>query len=113
MEAIRKIVRDGEDVVRRLVDSPDTGDWGDGAAAEMGLAAEFRCEYCDKDLLESVDAYKDWQIDHIDPRSKGGPTTRENSALSCRQCNVSFKRSTSISQMEDYVNGWKVRTGPC
>ena len=40
--------------------------------------ARYRCEYCDKDLMKSPDAYLAWQADHIIP---GGKTTLENIAL--------------------------------
>lgn len=61
--------------------------------AEAGERARYKCEYCDKDMLASVDNYLSWQLDHIIPESAGGDHTLENMALSCRECKVRFKRS--------------------
>ena len=55
--------------------------------AENALRARFRCEYCDRDLLSSVDAYHSWHLDHLVPRSRGGADAVENYALSCKPCN--------------------------
>ena len=75
----------------------------DRLAAEMGwgswvidiaVRAKFRCEYCDRDLLSSVDAYKEWQHDHIIPQrvdEKQDKDRLDNMALSCRTCNWNFK----------------------
>lgn len=49
-----------------------------------GVRARFRCEYCDRNLLRSVDDYYAWQIDHIVP---GGGDADENIALACSTCN--------------------------
>ena len=68
---------------------------GEGLAgvwtAEAGERAGYKCEYCDKDMLASVDNYLSWQLDHIIPESAGGDHTLENVALSCRACKVRFK----------------------
>ena len=61
--------------------------------AEAGERARYKCEYCDKDMLASVDNYLSWQLDHIIPKSAGGDHTLENMALSCRECTVRFKGS--------------------
>ena len=65
------------------------GSW----TAEAGERARYKCEYCDKDMLASVDNYLSWQLDHIIPESAGGDHTLENMALSCRECTVRFKGS--------------------
>ena len=58
----------------------------------LGERAEFKCEYCGRDLLSSVNDYKDWQEDHIVPKSKGGDNDDVNNlAVSCRPCNVNWK----------------------
>ena len=59
--------------------------------AEAGERARYKCEYCDKDMLASVDNYLSWRLDHIVPESAGGDHTLENVALSCRECAVRFK----------------------
>ena len=54
----------------------------------LGIRARFRCEYCGRDMLASVDDYRAWETDHIVPTSKGGPADNiENWALSCWTCN--------------------------
>lgn len=59
-----------------------------GPSPEIGERAGYKCEYCDKDLLASVDDYVfSWQCDHIIPRAAGGEDTLENFALSCAVCN--------------------------
>jgi 5-methylcytosine-specific restriction endonuclease McrA len=67
-----------------------TGEWGDDAIA-LGIRANFHCEYCGKDLLKNLENYKEWNIDHIVPKSHGGTEQESNLALSCRTCNVSVK----------------------
>lgn len=42
------------------------------------------CEYCISQVRLSSDPF---EVEHIRPRSKGGKTTIENLALSCRGCN--------------------------
>lgn len=51
--------------------------------------AGYRCEYCGKDMLASLDDYYSMQADHIIPRNKKaqGCDTVENQALSCPVCN--------------------------
>jgi len=61
-------------------------------AVRIGVRANFRCEYCDKDLLGSPESFKSWQEDHIVPKRTGiDPDDENNIALSCRECNVDFK----------------------
>lgn len=62
------------------------------AQIDLGMRAGFRCEYCSRDLLASVDDYDSWQLDHIHPTSRGGSDDRENLAVSCKTCNF-IKRS--------------------
>jgi hypothetical protein len=42
--------------------------------------AQWRCEYC---LSPAAFSTQPFEVDHIIPRSKGGPTVLENLALSC------------------------------
>ncbi|REG82154.1 HNH endonuclease [Marinomonas pollencensis] len=74
-------------VIEALV---NTGQWGENDVI-LGIRAGFKCEYCDKDLLATVDNYKEWQKDHIIPLSKGGENINENIAISCKTCNVNIK----------------------
>lgn len=76
-----------QDVIDQLRLEGLAGVW----TAEAGERAGYKCEYCDKDMLASVDNYLSWQLDHIIPESAGGDHTLENMALSCRECTVRFK----------------------
>ncbi len=55
---------------------------------DIAWRAKFRCEYCDKDLLRSVDDYEwNWEREHVVPTSRGGSDLLQNWALACRTCN--------------------------
>lgn len=47
------------------------------------LRDEFQCQYCAK-----RPPVRDLNIDHILPRSRGGPDTWENLVTACRTCNL-------------------------
>lgn len=64
---------------------------------EVGLRADFKCEYCGKSLLETYEHYDQWQVDHIIPN---GDNNLENLALSCKLCNF-VKRQTDPSSQTD------------
>lgn len=64
-----------------------TGDWSEEKAT-LAVEFNFKCAYCDKDLVYSVDNHRELQTDHIIPSSKGGVDNLENYALSCRTCNT-------------------------
>lgn len=76
-----------DDLIQALF---NTGNWSK-TAARRGVRAGFKCEYCDRDLLASVDDFKEWQEDHIIPLSDGGLDDDENIAVACRTCNVNVK----------------------
>ena len=109
LEEVREIVASNVDVVRKLVDKKTIDKWSgrridkwSEGSAQICLKAKFRCEYCCKNFLDSVDNYKDIHIEHIEPKSKGGPSTPENMALSCKHCNMHFKSRASINQMKEH-----------
>ena len=57
-------------------------------ALYLGLRARFRCEYCGRSLLRSIENHDTWCNDHVLPKSRGGSDDfRRNKALSCRLCN--------------------------
>jgi 5-methylcytosine-specific restriction endonuclease McrA len=49
-----------------------------------------RCQLCQDKLL-----LKDATLDHIKPKSKGGPNSIDNLQLMCRQCNL-FKANKTL-----------------
>ncbi|MEN6493764.1 MAG: HNH endonuclease signature motif containing protein, partial [Thermoguttaceae bacterium] len=67
-------------------------------AVELGITNGFRCVYCGRDLLRSIEDYDVWQFDHITPVSKGGPDTAENKAVACKLCNFA-KRDFDASKV--------------
>ncbi|MBI2812684.1 MAG: HNH endonuclease [Opitutae bacterium] len=72
------------DIVETLRRLPHWGEWN----ARRGAGQDFRCVYCQCDLLASVNDYDSWQLDHIFPSSRGGPHDFENIAVCCRTCNL-------------------------
>lgn len=54
---------------------------------DAGIRAGFKCEYCSRDLLASVDDFDSWQCDHIIPTTKGGCNGLDNYAIACKTCN--------------------------
>jgi hypothetical protein len=55
-----------------------------GIAQEIVERAKGACEYC---MLPAEGQIAPFPIDHICPRSEGGPTALENLALACPHCN--------------------------
>lgn len=48
----------------------------------------YRCVYCDKDLLESLDSFAASHLDHLKPKAHGGPDDDLwNRVMSCSVCN--------------------------
>ena len=76
-------------IVARLVALPLWGPMG----IDCGIRAGLRCEYCDRDLLSSLDDYKAWAQDHIVPERLGGQHTLENMAVACHSCNSAYKKA--------------------
>jgi len=61
----------------------------DDKSVRLGIRAHFRCEYCGRYLLRSVDDYDAWQIDHIAPKSGDVDVDDDcdNLAIACKTCN--------------------------
>jgi hypothetical protein len=72
----------------------------DKTNVELAIRADFKCEYCDKDLLANMDAYKLWQVDHIIPQFLGLDNREDfnNKALTCVQCNKDLKGKWNPSE---------------
>lgn len=47
------------------------------------LRDEHTCQYCHRHLPA-----RDLNLDHVVPRSRGGPSTWENLVTSCKECNL-------------------------
>lgn len=55
-----------------------------GLRFDVFVRDEFRCRYCGR----SVDDRIVLHVDHVIPRSQGGPTTLENLVTACSDCNL-------------------------
>lgn len=64
-----------------------------GEALDLGLRANFCCEYCDRDLLKTIYDYDSWQTDHILPLALQGLDDPRNHSLSCKTCNFMKRHS--------------------
>jgi len=86
--------------MRRLhVDSPN-----DPAVREAVKAlTEGLCAYCDAELGE------DWHIEHVVPKSAGGPDTLANYVPSCKSCN-SAKHALHVLEFIRRKQGNEPRT---
>lgn len=49
---------------------------------QLLLRAGYRCEYCKCDIMS-----REWEAEHINPRSANGSTLLSNLAVSCGRCN--------------------------
>lgn len=71
-------------------------------AVDLCIQAQFRCAYCDHDLLELFEDFRFSQTDHLLPKSKypGFTDVASNHVLSCQTCNI-LKRNWDPNQNED------------
>ena len=76
--------------------------WSD-AAVDIGIRADFRCEYCNRDLIASVNDYDSWQVDHILPRVDDRDGLW-NLALSCKTCNYLKRHSIPTTVIDPRVD---------
>lgn len=51
-----------------------------------------RCAYCGKEI-----EYKDMQVDHVLPKSRGGTDDMDNLLPTCRRCNH-YKRCSNLEE---------------
>ena len=65
--------------------------------------ARYRCGYC---LTQEAVVGRPMEMDHLDPRSLGGPTTENNLWLACSLCN---DHKSNRFLIIDPVTGVKVR----
>jgi 5-methylcytosine-specific restriction endonuclease McrA len=76
---------------------------------ELGLRANFSCEYCGKYLLQNVDYYYEWQTDHINPQKNGGDNNLENLALCCKNCNFLKRNHYPDEDLDNKTREDKIR----
>ena len=67
-----------------------------------------RCAYCGVQMIKKLpgqvgvaDKGKTWTLDHVHPQAKGGPSTRDNLVLACRDCNQ--KKADRLLDRGHYV----------
>ena len=79
------------------------------AVAERAL---HRCEYC---LAPEEFSGKEFQVEHIVPRARGGPDTLDNLALACIRCNLSkaAAQQLRVSGVDQAVPLFNPRTDDC
>jgi 5-methylcytosine-specific restriction endonuclease McrA len=68
------------------------------------LRDEYRCQYCNNRFHTA-----DLSLDHVVPRSMGGPLTWENAVTCCKKCNCQ-KGSTPLSEIRH--KGMKLNRQP-
>ncbi len=71
-------------------------------ALDLAIRADFKCEYCDRCLLQTVEDYDALQIDHIVPDEGDGA---ENLAVACKTCNFIKRRLNPAKSREDADRG--------
>lgn len=88
---------------------------------EVALKANFVCEYCGLNFLDSIRNYDQFQIDHIIPKSRTSTNDDgidcNNLALSCAFCNKikrnhippnkDLRRDQLIDYFSEYIKGQK------
>jgi hypothetical protein len=76
--------------------------------ARAAIRCNFKCEYCGRFLLASIEDYDTWQWDHLKPIAKRGEDTEANGVIACKLCNFmkrDFVPSPSPAQLgrEEYI----------
>jgi len=56
-------------------------------ALELGAGQDFKCFYCKRDLLASIEDFDVWHFDHVIPVSKMGTDDIANKVVACKLCN--------------------------
>ncbi len=47
----------------------------------------YRCVYCNREMLGDIDDWLSLEIDHLKPKSKDGTNDKDNLVTSCNVCN--------------------------
>jgi len=64
-----------------------------------------KCEYCNQELKKEKGSGNSYEADHKEPYSKGGKSTKDNLAPSCRDCNRS-KSDQTWQEWQDSQKNW-------
>jgi len=78
-------------------------------AIALGILHDFRCAYCGRDLVASIEALDSWQEDHLHPKSSRPDDAFENRVVSCKLCNF-VKRGyvpQGATRAERIADGWR------
>lgn len=76
--------------------------WSEEAVV-LGLKQEFRCKYCKRDLLATIEDYDVWQFDHVVPVSKQGADMMENKVVACKLCNFAKRSFDPRSNVDEHA----------
>ncbi len=66
---------------------------------------DYRCQYCGKDGLASLDNWHDCTIDHFVPKKHGGTDDESNLVTCCSYCNAikGARVFGTLVEARDYV----------
>ncbi len=64
---------------------------------QVAERAKHRCEYC---LAPDEFSSKEFHVEHVTPRARGGPDVLDNLALACFRCNLS-KATAQVVRIAD------------
>ena len=66
---------------------------------------DYRCTYCGRDGLESLNAWHDCCVDHFKPLSAGGEDVDDNKVTSCHYCNAikGNQQFDTVDEARDYI----------
>lgn len=66
---------------------------------------DYRCQYCGKDGLASLDNWHDCTIDHVMPRKHGGSNDDDNLVTCCGYCNAikGQRQFGSVEEARDFI----------
>ncbi len=69
------------------------------------IFSDFRCVYCDKDLLGDVDTFLSMVKDHFIPKSIGGKDGKINRVASCKTCDwlKGHRLFASLKEARQYI----------
>ncbi len=66
----------------------------------------YRCIYCGRDMISSLNDWLSLEIDHLEPSSKKGKDEDDNRVTSCNVCN---RLKSSYKPDKDFPSGFNER----